>query len=185
MKEDKYLKLISNRERIPYAIALATAELCISILKPYCERIEIAGSIRRKRQEVKDIEIVCIPLAEAEKDLFGDTVMVPVNGFIKSVNNWEKIKGEPTGKYTQRILPNTIILDLFMTTKENWGYIYAIRTGSAEYSHHVLGHNWSKMGYEGKGGLFKDGNKVEIFEEEVLFKLCGIPFVPPEEREYP
>jgi DNA polymerase/3'-5' exonuclease PolX len=30
-------------------------------LEPYCERIETAGSIRRRRPWVKDIDLVCIP----------------------------------------------------------------------------------------------------------------------------
>ena len=37
------------------------AERIKSELAPHCDRIEIAGSIRRKKPEVKDIEIVCIP----------------------------------------------------------------------------------------------------------------------------
>lgn len=37
------------------------AEALIEELRPYCERISIAGSIRRGKQEVKDIEIVAVP----------------------------------------------------------------------------------------------------------------------------
>ncbi len=41
--------------------ALEIAEKTKELLAPYCERIEIAGSIRRKKPEVKDIELVAIP----------------------------------------------------------------------------------------------------------------------------
>jgi len=37
------------------------AQIVKSELSPHCERIEIAGSIRRGKPEVKDIEIVAIP----------------------------------------------------------------------------------------------------------------------------
>lgn len=38
--------------------ALEIAEKVKALLAPHCERIEIAGSIRRKKPDVKDIEIV-------------------------------------------------------------------------------------------------------------------------------
>lgn len=37
------------------------AEFLVELMSEYCERIMIAGSIRRGKHEVKDIEIVCIP----------------------------------------------------------------------------------------------------------------------------
>jgi DNA polymerase/3'-5' exonuclease PolX len=36
------------------------ASQVIQTLKPFCERIEVAGSIRRKRPFVHDIDLVCI-----------------------------------------------------------------------------------------------------------------------------
>lgn len=41
--------------------ALAVAEALRDYLAPACVRIEIAGSIRREKPEVKDIELVCEP----------------------------------------------------------------------------------------------------------------------------
>lgn len=41
--------------------ALEIAERIKELLAPYSERIEIAGSIRRKKPEVKDVELVAIP----------------------------------------------------------------------------------------------------------------------------
>jgi DNA polymerase/3'-5' exonuclease PolX len=43
------------------AQALAIAERTRAALAPYCDRIEIAGSIRRRNPSVKDIELVAIP----------------------------------------------------------------------------------------------------------------------------
>lgn len=140
-------------------------------LVPYCRRIEIAGSIRRKRPEVKDIELVVI------RDAKG------IASFVHQVNRWEKVKGDPLGKYTQRLLPEGIKLDLFMARPENWGLIYAIRTGSAEFSHLVLANGWVRAGFESIGGmLHKDGKPVEVREERDLFRLIGVPWVEPEER---
>ncbi len=146
------------------------AEKYLNLLKPFCSRIEIAGSIRRGKPEVKDIEIVCIP-----SDL---------NKFSEIVNKWEKVKGEPTGKYTQRILPEGIKLDLFMANEKNWGLIFAIRTGSADFSHKTLALGWVKQGFKSVNGMLidKNGNEVILKEEKDLFNLIGIYFVEPKLR---
>jgi DNA polymerase/3'-5' exonuclease PolX len=36
------------------------AEELVKILRPACSRVEIAGSIRREKSEVKDIELVAV-----------------------------------------------------------------------------------------------------------------------------
>jgi len=141
----------------------------LNTLKPFCQRIEIAGSIRREKLEVKDIEIVCIPQE---------------TGFSAEVNKLEKVKGEPTGKYTQRILPEGISLDLFIANEKNWGLIFAIRTGSADFSHKMLACGWVKKGCHSKDGklIDKQGREIILREERDLFDLIGIPFVKPELR---
>jgi DNA polymerase/3'-5' exonuclease PolX len=145
------------------------AKKYLNLLKPYCWRIEIAGSIRREKSEVKDIEIVAIPL-----DLVG---------FSNEVNKLEKVKGNPTGKYTQRILPEGIKLDLFMANIRNWGLIFAIRTGSARYSHKILACGWVKRGYKSINGMLtKNGREIEVREEKDLFNLIGVAYIQPNQR---
>lgn len=159
-----------------YTQALKIAKNVKSLLSPYCERIEIAGSIRRKKPNPKDIEIVAIP-KPYDIGLFA-------TGIATVVNKWQKVRGELPCKYTQRILPEGIALDLFFAEPENWGLIYAIRTGSSEYSHKVLATGWVKYGYKSEGGFLKDkrGNKIAIREEIELFRMLGIPYLEPEYR---
>lgn len=155
--------------------AMQIAERVKQELEPHCERIEIAGSIRRKKPEVKDIEIVAIPKP------YG--VGLLKSGIAVVVDKWKKIKGELPCRYTQRILPEGINLDLFFTTEKNWGLILAIRTGSAEYSHKVLATSWVNAGYKSVNGMLtKNHQEVEVREEEDLFKLIGIKYITPEER---
>ena len=106
-------------------------------------------------------------------------------GFVTEVGKLEKSKGEPTGKYTQRYLPEGIKLDLFMATRDNWGLILAIRTGSADFSHRILARGWVRKGYHSKDGVLiaQDGNRRFIREEEDLFDLIGMGFVDPVRRE--
>lgn len=157
--------------------ALEIAEKTKELLAPYCERIEIAGSIRRKKPEVKDIELVAIP-KPYDVGLFE-------NGIANVVNQWKKVKGELPCKYTQRLLPDGITLDLFFANQENWGLIYALRTGSAEYSHKVLATGWVKLGYNSEGGhLCIDGKQIDTREEKDLFELIGVPYIEPKLRNY-
>lgn len=170
-----------SEKKYSYADAYAIAEKVLEQLRPHCIRAEIAGSIRRRRKQIGDIEIVAIP-KPYETGLFE-------SGLASVVNKWPKVKGEMLyGKtrYTQRILPEGIKLDLFMADEQNWGLIFAIRTGSADFSHLVLARNWCWQGYESKGGyLYKYGRKVEVREERDLFELIKVRYVGPEYRDTP
>lgn len=160
-----------------YSQALEIAQKVKAQLQPHCDRIEIAGSIRRKRAQVKDIEIVAIP-KPYDTGLFE-------SGIATVINQWPAVKGTLPCKYTQRMLPEGIAVDIFFAEPDNWGYILAIRTGSADYSH-MLATRWSKMGYQGKNGyLYKiDSNKrIKLPEEQDLFNLIDLPSAPPQKRE--
>jgi len=162
---------------IPYKEALEIAERVKSQLDPHCVRCEIAGSIRRKKPFVKDIEIVAIPKSF--------DIGLCTHGLTPVVNQWPVIKGQLTNKtkYTQRMLPEGIKLDLFFATVYNWGLIFAIRTGSADFSHYTLARGWVRKGYKSVDGyLTKDEKRYAVYEEEELFKLIGKPFIDPEDR---
>ncbi len=169
MEENKY----------PLIEAKAIAEQVMAELSPFCDRIIIAGSIRREKDFVKDIEI-CAIAKPYQTGLFED-------GIASVVNQWTKVKGEMEygkTKYTQRILPSGIKLDLFFATEKNWGLILAIRTGSADYSHKVLTTKWVQKGYKSIDGnlILNGGRAAQVREEQDLFKLLGIQYVEPKYR---
>lgn len=157
-----------------HARAVEIANELTGIIKPYCLRIEIAGSVRREKEIVKDIELVLIP--ENYNRLFnklGLEMLRRDKNFAYSKN------GE---KYKQfRFMDEQI--DMFIAHPDNWGYLMAIRTGSAEFSHNTLATGWVKAGYKGENGfLTKSGVIVPVREEIDLFNLIGIPYLPPQER---
>ena len=158
-----------------YQKAKQIADSVLEKLKPHCERIEIAGSVRRKKANPNDIEIVAIPKPYGT-DLFE-------SGIATVVNQWEKVKGILPCKYTQRILPEGIKLDLFFATVDSWGLIFAIRTGSADYSHKVLATGWVKQGYKSSNGILtKDEIEYPVREEIDLFNLLGLKWIEPQFR---
>jgi DNA polymerase/3'-5' exonuclease PolX len=98
------------------------------------------------------------------------------------------LSGHPeSSKYIRlQLIPEKIVLDLFLATQKNWGYLLAIRTGPAEYSHKVLGNRWVKMGYHSEGGMLtRDGQSIPIPDEDTLYDLLKIPYVEPENRRFP
>ncbi len=152
-----------------YEEAHKIAVRVVEEMLPYCERIEIGGSLRRKKAEVKDIEIIVISNDR--------------EGLKKVVDKWMRVKGEVTGKYTQRILPDGIKLDLFFATKENFGNIFLIRTGNWQFSRQMMIKLLQKGLKQKDGYLWKGEEKINCYEEEDIFRLLDTPYIEPEKRE--
>ncbi len=153
-----------------HAKARIIAEAVLHHLQPYCDRIEIAGSLRRNKADVGDIELVCIP--KRSEILF----------FIQVLDQYEHVKGKALGKYIQ-ITAHGINVDIFMATKDNWGYIYAIRTGSKAFSRAIVSSYLPRHNYRCKDGyVWRDGTKIPVLDEEILFVMMGIPWIQPEFR---
>lgn len=176
-----------------YERALPIAESVKESFLPYCNRIEIAGSIRRQAPHVGDIEIVCIPRVITYSDLFGDSVIQRHFGFAKTALDVGLIaRGTPgSSRYFQikvktgdNQLPSFIDVDVFVATHENWGLIYAIRTGSKDFAHYALACGWSARGYTSVDGMLHDpsGKPIPVREESDLFEIAGTVWIPPEKR---
>jgi len=177
---------MSAGNRLPFSEAWAIAEDIVAQLAPHCSQIDIAGSLRRYRPTIGDIEIVCLPLPYESAPLFR-------SGFALVVEQFEKIKGELPCRYTQRILPSGMKLDLFMPDPNGYGLQLAIRTGSAEWSHERLATAWVRAGFKSESGLLRRvlntegiqslGSVVPCRTERELFDRIGLTWVEPEDRE--
>lgn len=171
-------------------------------LVPYCNGLNIAGSIRRSKPEVHDIEIVCVPkkVRIGSIDLFGDDTRKEIvnQDFENIVLNLGKvIKGKPSGRMMQIeidnpfLSPPKIMLDLFMPQPHDYFRQYAIRTGSADYSHKVIANGWIRKGWVGTtDGLRLESECIGIknAEQKTIWK-CNVkkPTLPPawkDEKEF-
>lgn len=162
----------------------------VDTLRPYCEKIEIAGSIRRGKADVKDIEIVAEPMLVRPLNLFGD----PGPWKSRLVDFLDRkddqfaspIKGDQ--KYRQYELPQEIKLDLFMVTPPaQWGVIYAIRTGPAEYSRWLVTRRRSGGALPSylqvrDGGVWRGQELIPTPTERSFFQLLGLDYIRPENR---
>ena len=201
--------LLPNGMLAAYPLTVAqkiAVDICYR-LQPYCDKINIAGSVRRKKSEVKDIEIICVPKKEILKDMFGWDECVIVNlQFQKEAEQLgEVVKGKSDGKYMQIKLPQGINLDLFMPDDFDYYRQYAIRTGSADYAAKIIAGGWRKIGWCGSDkGLRKMSDCIETKmpdgkskwkcvksnaelppfwkSEEEFFNWINVKMLPPEQR---
>lgn len=180
--------LLKNAQRI-------AEEFCRRIA-PYCDRVQIAGSVRRESAQVKDVEIVCIPatrLMRPAGSMFEEDGQ-PLYPFLdqavkESGSCLAKDEAMPRwGERYRRLIythpawqtDNRIVIDLFLTIPGSWGLILALRTGPADFSK-LLVTQRSKAGLlpddcQVSGGYVYRGNSpVPLTEEEQFFKLLGCP----------
>lgn len=170
----------STTDRRPLVEALTIATGIVAELKPHCQpgKCVIAGSIRRQRPTIGDIEIVCLPVPYDSSPLFR-------SGIATVVEQWEKMKGDLPCRYTKRQHPSGMTVDLFMPDPRGFGLQLAIRTGSAAWSHQVLAKSWVRAGYRSEEGLLRDyaGRIIDTPTEGDLFSRIGLPWVDPVDRE--
>lgn len=163
------------------------ADRVLSFLRPHCERIEIAGSIRRQKSEVGDIELVAIP--KTINDMFGIPLPIESEHALDRVE-WSAIGTFKMGKhkYKKIQLYEDIQLDLFIVVPPaQWGTIFLIRTGPADYSHRLVTpkHQGGLMPSnlkESGGAIWKGNTLIETPEEEDVYKLLGYPWLDPKLR---
>jgi len=169
-----------------YEEATPIVEKYLELFRPKCERIEPAGSYRREKKFINDIELLCIPSTiQIEDGLFGFKEERSPE-FIKLVDSFVRVKGNGGGKYTQLILPEDIHLDLFMTTKDQWGIIFMIRTGSAAFSQRMVTECKNNGYYVEDGFLWRkrDNAMVACPEEEDFFNITKLPYIKPYARAF-
>ena len=178
--------------RRPLAQMRKIAEQVAGRLAPVCTRIEIAGSIRRGKETVKDIELVAIPTLQA--DLFGNETpdLAPLNallvGWIESGHVTLEKNGDRYKRFTMMTDSRVVAVDLFLATPDNYGYILMLRTGSAEFSRHMVterhfGGLKPKHIQVSDGAVWIGAKPVAVPDEVTLFALWERDYIEPRERD--
>lgn len=184
--------------KIPLDAAIVEAAALVYYLQSECEKIEVAGSIRRRKAEVGDIELVCIPkMYEAPKDLFGNETAPPADKLREAIRLANKAESMPShleewlehqndGSRYMKLWDNRldVQIDLFVVRPPaEWPIIYTIRTGPAEFSQRlVTGLRTRGMRCQDGRIIRKDGTHVPCPDEQTFFKLAGYKWKEPENR---
>lgn len=167
----------------PHAEAAAVAGQVLRQLEPWCDRLVVAGSIRRGKPEVKDIEIVAAPKLVLD-GLFGDTRLAVEELRDAALALGRRSKAGDKYVQVEDVRGSGITLDLFIVTPPaTWGAILAIRTGPAAYSE-MLVTRIKGRGYRCEGGRVSDGRGgfIPTDTEEEFFAAAGLEYVEPGER---
>ncbi len=175
--------------------ALRVAMSLKAELEPHCTHVCIAGSIRRGRPMVSDIELLFVPKMEERIQLFdgGDKTAATdivithwLNHQIlrKRPNVLGRFMWGPQNKLALHVA-SKMPVDLFQTTADNWHTALVIRTGSSEnnirLAQAAIG-NHRRL--QVSGGIYDEraGAITWPRSEEEVFELCGLKYLPPERR---
>ena len=144
------------------------SEEVIKILSPFCSKIEVAGSIRRKKDECRDVDIVLIPK--------------PLVDIVGLLQGKMQAKVEKQGKLIISLKIGDVGVDLNLATKENFASLLLWRTGSWQHNMKLATKAKQKGLKFSPYGVFKDEKRIDDNTEEGIFSALGEDYIPPEER---
>ena len=180
----------------PRTLALSVAAELIALLQPVTERVEVAGSVRRGKANVSDLELVLIPKRDTVPDGLFDFQTIDLAARLfdtlldrKVLAKRPNIAGHfawgPQNKLAIHVKTG-LPVDLFSTSRAGWYRTLLIRTGPKDFNLRII-EALAKRGYKlhayGEAALTgPDGNDVSVDSEQALFTLAGWLFQKPEER---
>lgn len=167
----EYLK--KNLGRFLFAEAIDLVESVVETISKWKEvdRVSLAGSLRRRKEIVKDADIVCS--AEKPEIVMKKFVGLPgvrnviAHGETKSSVLWE----------------NGLQFDLRVVSDEQFPYALHYFTGSKEHNVAVRTLAKEKGLKMNEYGLFRGNQPVRCKDESAIFKALGLSYIPPELRE--
>lgn len=183
---------MSDGNRIPYTEAKQIADSLVDLLKPYCEEISIAGSVRREKDTIGDIELVALP---------GANLLTEMDKMIASGVFTKADYGGSTrwGSTYRGVLYQGVKCEVFLYDEHNRGYIQWLRTGPGDANTQIMvelgrkrapyrfiggycyyAKRWSK---DEKDNWFgEDRALIPVPDEKTLFTLLGMKYLEPEAR---
>ena len=153
-----------------------TANQVKTLVANHCDKIEIAGSIRRQRAIVHDIDFVVSTRNDFEWQKIGEEL--------------KRIKAKPAcqgSSVIKAFLPcqnGLFQVDFYRAKLMNFGIHLLVRTGSAEHNVWLAGYAISKgMRIKYSEGLIREGSVMAGETEEGVFEALGLPYPSPSDRE--
>ena len=136
-------------------------------------RAELAGSLRRHYETVKDIDIVASTLDDGRAEVMDDFVGRP---------NVADVTGKGETKSSVR-LENGINVDLRLVSDEQFPYALHHFTGSKEHNTAMRALAKSRGMKMNEYGLFQGDDLVKCQTEHDIFDALDLDYIPPELRE--
>lgn len=192
------MTLAPEKKKWPAPLAKRVALGIMSPLAQVCEpgRLCVAGSMRRGKDEVGDIEILYVSrIGQVQKpgEMFesqGSLADMLIDDLRRGgkLDKRQNINGQFTWGAQNKLAihkATDLPVDFFSTTEENWFVSLVIRTGPKDFNIGLI-QNAKRRGLQlhAYGAYTEIGTGLPIYpksEREVL-ELAGLPWIPPEER---
>ncbi|MBE2203060.1 MAG: hypothetical protein IAE94_01795 [Chthoniobacterales bacterium] len=183
----KYRGIFAVKQKWPRASARIVAADLIERLGPATERIEIAGSVRRKKPLVGDVELLIIPRCRIfvpETDavieaMLDDGILAP------RLAEDGRIAGNAAENKLMVHRETGMKVDLFFTDESRWYNMLVNRTGGTASNIRIASaakaKDWKWNPY-GVGFTLPNGKTIRAESERHVFDLCNLPYLSPEER---
>jgi len=167
---------------IPLAKASAYAERICAELAPWCEAPPlIAGSIRRGRPEVGDIDLVILP-----RDVAAIKARCKVKGRVVTDGAANFIVMMPGEIQVDIFFAHSQVADMFEPQPTNLGSLLLCRTGSV--AHNIFLVEYAKrvgLAWEPYRGVTRNGRVIASDSEAAIYKALQLPYIDPADRETP
>lgn len=164
-----------GKERQPLGRVLPIAIDIVESLKKNSpiDKIDLAGSLRRWKDTIKDIDILVT--SKNPKEV--------MRAFIHLPNVREVLMHGPTK--SSIITYENIQVDLRVVEKESYGAALAYFTGSKAHNIRIREMAMKKGLKINEYGIFResDNRKIGGEDESDVYRILGLPFIPPELRE--
>jgi DNA polymerase (family 10) len=164
----------TKAKRVPLKEAIEIAKPFvkhIEEIRPSAERVEIAGSYRRRKATVGDLDIVAV---RESKDVVFNKTLDYEN--IKNVMS----KGETKSSVE---LQNGMQVDLRLFDKEEFATAMIYFTGSKAHNIELRSIAKDKGWKINEYGIFEGDKKFTTKTEADVYKKLGLEYIPPELRE--
>lgn len=168
----------------PFHVVRPVADRIVEMLRPFCHRIELAGSLRRGAAMVGDIEICAIPVRFT--DLFSQEIEDRPTELDRFLDRHE-VTFKKRGTRYQQFKYGRFEVDLFLPNAATWGSIFTIRTGGWEFSRWLMmsraagGASPAGVGFV-DGRVYANGRLLATPEERDVFDALGLKYIDPRDR---
>ena len=147
-----------------------------AVVEAQCDRIEVAGSIRRQKTKVHDIDFVVVTKNDAEWQKISEK--------LKHLKAKPNCSGNSVIKAFVPSQNGLFQVDFYRAKPSTFGIHLLVRTGSADHNMWLAGYAISKgMRIKYNEGLIKDSSVIAGEDEKGMFEALGLPCPLPSQRE--
>jgi len=162
-------------ERMPLGRALPLAEELAAALRraPAVRRVEVAGSVRRRKETIGDIDLLATSSA-ADRTIRAFTRLPQVADVLEAGGTKAVIRHR-----------EGLQVDLRVVAPESFGAALVYFTGSKQHNIRVREMGVKRGLKISEYGVFraKSGRRIVGATEEEVYEAVGLPWIPPELRE--